>query len=458
MNKFNCNRNGLTLVELLVAIAILSIVVALIVPRLRIVNKDRNVREAARVIGAKFSAARDAAVNNGNGGIVIERNTNFVTQTNANNRVFFAGTRLTEMKATPPYSGDSGNDFVFYMLVNRGTIAAPDFYVRGFIPMPFEHDLSENRLVVEPFDTIQLGSSNTQYLINNVVEVPRVSFNFDGGRPIINGMEIQGDDLRMLAFDLEFEVGVVATSTPPVPNLYAPDPRTGATLPPLCDPVPADEDVYWLFEPNAGGPFGGSNVGPLLATELNEQSGFVINRQPRKVQSSAVNLPDGYIIDLRYSGPSDPAGDPSDPGYDPTLGPEALLLPSGRDDPDTSTVFGLAIDQAADPQVNLNKEIEIHFNGEGSIDRIVYNGISSPISQSLYLFVDEYDPNQFVAGEPSLLAAQKALAGDSSLWVTIGANGGTNIGYNSPPANFTTVRDLISQSRIIARERTDAAQ
>ena len=56
---------GVTLVELLVVISIMTIIFAILVPRLRAVNEDRNIREAARVVSSAFSRASSRAINDG---------------------------------------------------------------------------------------------------------------------------------------------------------------------------------------------------------------------------------------------------------------------------------------------------------------------------------------------------------------------------------------------------------
>ncbi len=99
---------GLTLVELLVAIAILAIVVALIVPRLRLVSKDRNIREAARVAGSVFSSARDRAIAEGSAGVIIERKPEFrLLPRRPDNRFIMPARVCFKCVRMPPYVGDS---------------------------------------------------------------------------------------------------------------------------------------------------------------------------------------------------------------------------------------------------------------------------------------------------------------------------------------------------------------
>jgi len=76
------HRRGVTLVELLVVISILSVMTAIMIPRLRVINKDRNIREAARVVGSTLVKASNRAVNEGVAGLIAERHDNFVGANN----------------------------------------------------------------------------------------------------------------------------------------------------------------------------------------------------------------------------------------------------------------------------------------------------------------------------------------------------------------------------------------
>ena len=58
-------RSGMTLIELLVAIAILVIIAAILVPQLRFASADRNIREASRLVASTFAQASQRAINDG---------------------------------------------------------------------------------------------------------------------------------------------------------------------------------------------------------------------------------------------------------------------------------------------------------------------------------------------------------------------------------------------------------
>ena len=390
MKQFHKNRNrGFTLIELLVAISVLTIVIALVVPRLRIANKERNIRETARLIGATISSARDRAVNDGSGGFIIQRNLNFVSNTGDGNRVYYAGTRLVELRATPPYVGDSVGATANVTLMGN----APDFFLRCMIEVPDEHDDNGSRKVVRPNDIISFGS-NATYRISEVLDV----------------------NSGMLPLNLTFEVATT-DENPAEADLTIPDRISGFLTPPLNENLP-----------------------------------FEITRQPRRIQHSSVDLPAGYIIDMRYSGPLDG-------GATETVNPDI-----GTDDLDTYTFFGTALadvdNDLNDPEANFNQEVVVLFDSQGAIDTVFSTIGESVIPvDSVNLFVTEYDPSEIAIGETPIDATSRDLSNPDSLWVTVGTNGGVNVSYNTPPiGNGLTGPELINASRSSTLNRVSAIQ
>ena len=97
----NRRRSGMTLIELLVAISILVIIAAILVPQLRFASADRNIREASRIVASLFASASQRAINDGEAGVVIERNPNIVE-----GGVAYAGTSLFMLRSVPRYIGE----------------------------------------------------------------------------------------------------------------------------------------------------------------------------------------------------------------------------------------------------------------------------------------------------------------------------------------------------------------
>ena len=68
------SNRGFTLVEILVVLVIATVVLSIAIPRIRTVNKERNTREAARVVGSVFANASQRALIDGVAGVRITRN------------------------------------------------------------------------------------------------------------------------------------------------------------------------------------------------------------------------------------------------------------------------------------------------------------------------------------------------------------------------------------------------
>ena len=354
------DRSGLTLVELLIVISIMAILTALIVPQVRTVNKDRNLRETARVIGTAFASARDRAVADGSAGILIRRNPNFLFDANGAIAppIEYASMTLYQMRRLPPYTGEY-SDSTAVLQIDGGT---GQYYTE--IDEPFDTGL------VNPGDTIYFNDAPLGFEIDSIVPSPNTG---GYGQPLIRV------NLNIVNIN-----GMVA--------------------------------------------YGGNLIPP---PPVNIPMRFRIERAPQIIQSTEVTLPEGYYIDLRYSGPLDGLDDDTNPA--------------------TLTKFSLQGD---------NSDLLIFFGSNGGIDRIQFNGLRVRLGGALYLLVNEYDPADAVAGLDASAMASRILAKSNALWVTIGEQtGGVSIGYNSPPsAAAVTDFQKIQESRTLSRNRSNALQ
>lgn len=321
-------RPAFTLVELLVVISILAILTALLVPRLRTVTKERNIREAARVVGSMFARASQQAVTDGVSGVLLQRNPNFEAD-----GYQFAATRIALLRAVPNFAGDQ-----------LGSLATPEGAGVVSIPTPLEQADLE---IVQSGDSITFGNSQVAYRIEEVEEV--------GGRL----------RLRLLRN---------------ASNAYLPDP--GLTT------------------------FG--------------DRPYSIQRVPRILRSSVTDLPDGHLIDLRYSG----------------------CLTTDNGGASINVIDPVA---AVDGNDVSESDVAILFDDQGKFDQLILR--SNVAESQAYLRTPQSPFFAFVASS-ELEDTANPLVDETSLWVSVGHNSGAvNVGYNNPsgiggevPQNFTLLQ------------------
>ena len=314
-------RSGMTLIELLVAVSILVIIAAILVPQLRFASADRNIREASRMVASLFAEASQRAINDGVAGVVIDRNPNI-----EEDGVAYAGTSMFILREIPRYTGDDETAMTAG-LVDTGT---PLLAV--LIPLPREQ---------EDLDIIRIGD--------------QISF---------------GDQTQV-----RFLIAGLNDNQP--------------------------GQLRILFERSA---FGEPPINP---------SKFIIHRQPRRLVSSRIDLPTGYLVDLRCSGEVGPAG----------------------------AFFAQAPDATG--------SVSYIFNGRGSIDRFFFTnstgGLATGIpTQPAYLMVREYNPDE--GGE----LVENVLSSERQMWVTVEpTTGAANVisGVGVDTSVFTTLPERLAAAR-----------
>lgn len=246
-------RQGMTLVELLVVVSIMAGVAILVIPTLRMVTKERNLREASRVVGAFFQEASSQAKIDGFAGVLIARNPNFYRYVNTNgasvdlsgavvntgSRVFYAGYTLYRMRQGVPYRGTDENSLA--RTIPAGTSTLPP------APLP----------LLPPFTPSDVFDIQ--------IEVP-----LDPRVQIVAGSRISFGHSRV-----RYQILLVsAPFTPPSP--------------PGAAPV---YHIRCLQDTTAAAPQG-----------FDSGLSYVIYQRPEVIANSAVQLPRGYFINLNYSG------------------------------------------------------------------------------------------------------------------------------------------------------------
>ncbi len=158
------------MVELLVVVSLLAILTAYLVPQLKTINKDRNIREAARVVGSFFTEAIQRAKTDGAAGILIERNPNYVDLNDTQSAVVkngaqFAGMTLYLLRNVPAYAGEfPGEETIPTATPNVIRIRKPYEHEEGALPLP--------RRIIRVNDHLFLNNRKFGYRITSVVQIP----------------------------------------------------------------------------------------------------------------------------------------------------------------------------------------------------------------------------------------------------------------------------------------------
>ena len=158
--KPNQANSGFTLIELLVVISILAVLTAILIPNLRMVNKERVSRESGRVVASFFTQSSQRAVIEGSAGVLLHRNPNYADALGYSHAV----TSMSLLRAVPNFTGDQLTDSV--MAVGGG--AGPDIVA---IPLPLEQAGLE---IVKAGDRISFNGSSLEYRIEGVTPVGAV--------------------------------------------------------------------------------------------------------------------------------------------------------------------------------------------------------------------------------------------------------------------------------------------
>ena len=364
-------RSGMTLVELLVAISILVIIAAILVPQLRFASADRNLREASRTMASLFAQASQRAVNDGVSGVVIERNPNIIDEITG---VAYAGTSMFILREIPPYIGEEATDVAEYAQFSTADFpGTPPHHLFDpsnpfipfdiWIPAPFEED------IVQAGDQISFNGQPLRFNIDSVLAETHLA-------------DSTIDVLRLrLSSPFDFVAGNI------------PEPR-------ITRVNPSDQN----------------------SQSRAEIGSFVVHRQPRKLVSSRVDMPTGYLVDLRLSGE----------------------LSNGN------TIFSLDARSTVDPLVNPTpNSVAYLFNGRGAIDRFVYTDATGIRRVGLpkepaYLMVREYSPDE--GGE----SVESVLRSERQMWVTVDpTTGAANVisGLGVDTNVFTTLPEALEEAR-----------
>ena len=182
-------------------------------------------------------------------------------------------------------------------------------------------------------------------------------------------------------------------------------------------------------------------------TPTNPGTAYTIHRLPRVLQSSTVELPPNYVVDMRFSGFT-----MLDSGFEPKIGvgPGAPRgagpFPTNVFEPNPRLLVTLS--SGASEIVDFTtSDVGILFNEKGQLDRMVRlasdsEGTTHLIDElavdSLRLFIAE-----IVTDLDTANPVNNPLNSETNLWVTVNrSTGSTNVGYNAPDGAGTTLDAL----------------
>ena len=358
---------GMSLVELLVVITILTIVTAATIPIMAPNVEARRQRETARLITSAFAGAQTRAIASGRpAGIWIERDIG----------ARYASSVLYNCEVPPPYTGDTTDTrFVVERIpsppnMNDDTTGAAARYNQNtglnsqyiyFRAILVSGSFSDG--MIQPGDRIQFNNQGPSYEIFHGPD-PNNDGYINGGFPA--PIPAQPNPLPVLP---GFIIRMPKRLTDPAPYL---DPPINSILNPRHESIepyepPDDYQAYnqhykarYLPWPNAR----------LLPSPPNPREGgrsnpfpFIISRQPQKSLDSPVRLQEGAVIDLRWSGIGDNFGG-------------------------NSTTPHLTFDPPSAKEWPVNTPVLVMFSPQGDLASISALGSRpEPLESSLHLLV-----------------------------------------------------------------------
>lgn len=155
--RTNGARRGLTLIELLVAIAVVLLLVAVALPLLTPGQAARRIREASRSINVYFGAARAKAMELGREvGVALERDPNNLS----------ACTKLVQVESPPPYAGETQDARLRLYSAGKYGDGKFKFYARPWdVGLRSESGISTT--MYQKGDLVKIGSTGVFCSIEN---------------------------------------------------------------------------------------------------------------------------------------------------------------------------------------------------------------------------------------------------------------------------------------------------
>ena len=398
-------KHAFTLVEILVVVSILVILTGLLVPRLRVISNERQIREAARNVSSLFSRASQAAIIDGVSGVVLERNPNVSRQwpnltvsgdpalgggplNLAPFNFRHGGHRLSLLRSVPDFRGDRTASVAY--LADMSPLVLTELGGR-YSQRPVAElttRLGAGAIIVEIETPIEHSKVNT-FTDGNSTEEELLLAAEQERRKIIR----PGDAIVFNNSNVEYRISSVLLSD------------QGTYLDPVLGSIPTNTGERMLLQ-MALSAYLPPPAGPVQAfgASMTDAMPYRVIRRPRRLKSSEIELPEGFQIDLRFSGVGDQV-----------FSPASFDKPNGNPD-----------------------SIEILFDERGAVDRVDSDGatdIGVQIASPIFFFVTRLSgtEDEFSDNPPPT----NPLANDENLWVIVNPVTGTvSVGYNGSAEPF----------------------
>ncbi|MFN9602027.1 MAG: Tfp pilus assembly protein FimT/FimU, partial [Planctomycetota bacterium] len=270
-------RSGLTLVELLVVIGVISVLTAIILPSVKTILTDRKSSQSAIIVRNFFEAARARAIGkNRTVAVVLER--------------------VSSRAQWDPTANSGAGDYISQTA--SGVISTPD---SNFVPYNacIRMSLAEEQLPVTeanfPIEVeIEFPSTLPPIPLNGV---PLKAINKSGSSNVnlsllLSQYLVAGNEISIGNSNRRFTI--TSPARPSLHHTYYPLPST----PPVAPPA---DDSLWFGVMN--GNLGSDDERALEPpANLEEAKKFKIYPRPKPIYSETVQLPRGMCIDLSLSG------------------------------------------------------------------------------------------------------------------------------------------------------------
>ena len=289
---------GFTLIEVLVVLAIFSVLAAISLPLVRKMVSDQKAANTSRSIAAFIDATRRRAVSEGRPmGILMER---LDTSAGPFSPGRSSSIRIRQTIGVPAYAGESSNAFAELRADLSWWSAPPPPIPAGVTlpttdPNPSEIDAAlfianDNQLLLLSAQMIRRGEPNAPIQIGDMLELPGgLTVPILSIREVTTGPAMNQVQKVKVNFELSNHVAWKATTQMATNSFPAADytvPSDSAASPPFPREMGTHEDDLSTF----------------VFSTFSQNAKYKIHRSPTPSTTAPYDMPRGMVVDFNYSG------------------------------------------------------------------------------------------------------------------------------------------------------------